>query len=165
MDLLSLALSLSLPMNEGRFTGDARLDVNPVVAVPMDGLPWGAAAITLPGVVLYDDRGLWGPEYDLPSSREMRAHELGHADQQSTLGPAFWLVYLLSAGRAFEPYDSLSTTFGLPSSHQGSPHDMSRTWQPPSDMPRQFPFLRLERKGGTTSIQLLPGYPGIQIQR
>lgn len=166
MDLLSLALSLSLPMNEGRFTGDYSFDINPTFGIPFQqGLPWGAAATTLPGAVLYDARPyVAGTRLDLNSNPEMRAHELTHVDQQAALGPAFWLGYLATGGRAFEPYDPLHTFFGLPSSYHGSEHDMSQTWRPPADMPRDYPLFRIARSGDETRFQLLPGYPGIEIR-
>ena len=163
MDLLRLALSLSLPMEGAEFTGDYSFDVTPTFGVPMaNGLPWGASATTLPGMVLYDDREyLRGTRHHLPSSPELQQHELGHVDQQSALGPAFWLGYALSGGQAFEPYNPLRAFLGPPSSYQERSNDMSRTWMPPPDMPRDFPIFRLKREDDTTSIQFMPGYPGV----
>ena len=158
VDLLSLALSLALPMSGARFTGDYRFDVNPVFGVPYPtGNSWGAAATVLPGMVLHDPQYA-GTQYDIRSNPHLMRHELGHVEQQGALGPGFWLAYALSGGDPFEPYDprNLQNERGRSNVER---HDMRQAWMPPDDMRGQFPLFRVSREGGSTSLQFLPGYP------
>lgn len=166
MDLLSLALSLALPMDGTKFTGDWRMDVNPVFGVPAPTHKWGAAAMALPGAVLYDPRYA-GTDYDIHSNPHLMREELAHTEQQAALGPGFWAAYGATGGRAFEPYDPLHSRFPgvFPNSqpeHRGTgptAHDMGRTWMPEDDERQRYPLFRLEREGDTSRMQLLPGYP------
>ena len=166
MDLLRLAISLGLPMDGAQFTGDWSLDVDPVFGIPFrNGLPWAASATTLPGFVLYDDsdavRDGYGGRNHLPSNPEILRHELEHSDQMGALGPAFWLGYGGTAGRAFEPYDIFN--LGAPNA-SGNPHDFSNAWTAPEEMRGQYPLFRVSRMGGETQFRLLPGYPGVSFE-
>ena len=166
MDLLSLALSLALPMDGAKFTGDWRMDVNPVFGVPAPTHKWGAAATVVPGAVLYDPR-FAGSDYDIHSNPHLMRHELAHAEQQAALGPGFWPAYGLTGGRAFEPYDPLHLRWpgmfaNAQPQYQGAgpdAHDMRRTWMPEPEQRQQFPLFRLEREGETSRMQFMPGYP------
>lgn len=166
MDLLSLALSLALPMDGTRFTGDWRMDVNPVFGVPVPTSDWGAAATVVPGAVLYAPR-YRGTDYDIHSNPHLMRHELAHAEQQAALGPGFWAAYGATGGRAFEPYDPMHAQFPnaftdqRPGTSGVGPeaNDMGRTWMPEGDQRQQFPMFRLERQGETSRMQFMPGYP------
>lgn len=163
MDLLSLALSLALPMDGARFTGDYTLDITPTFGVPVQSLPMDAIATTLPGAVFYvDEPWLRGTEYHLESNPHLLRHELTHVDQQTALGPAFWLAYAATAGRAFEPYDPLARW--LPSSTGNHRHDFSDAWTPPPEMEGNYPLFRIAREGDEHRLQLLPGYPGVNFE-
>jgi hypothetical protein len=166
VDLLGLALSLALPLQGGRFTGDYRLDMNPTFAVQAPTSKWGASATVVPGAVLYDPR-YRGTEYDIFSNPVLMRHELHHVDQQAALGPGFWPAYGLTGGRAFEPYDPVAGF--LPSNpnewdeRRSKDHNMDRTWHPPKEMRNQFPLFRVERAGDSASLSFLPGYPGFRF--
>ncbi|MGM0386104.1 MAG: hypothetical protein ACQERF_09020 [Actinomycetota bacterium] len=161
---MSLALSLALPMDGTKFTGDWRMDVNPVFGVPAPTSKWGAAATTIPGAVLYDPRYA-GSGQDMYSNPHVMRHELAHTEQQAALGPAFWAAYGATGGRAFEPYNP--TEFFGPNVPEGGGrpgsgpdfHDMGRTWMPEDDERQRYPLFRLERQGDTSRMQVLPGYP------
>lgn len=165
MDLLSLALSLSLPLQGGQFTGDYSFDVNPTIGIPFPTGQWGATATTLPGVILHDPEMAklsWGNDIRNP---ELLRHELMHVEQQAALGPAFLPAYLLTAGSAFEPYDPLHEFFGLPSSPNRPTHnDYDQMWMPDESMRGQYPLFRLARDEGRTRLQFMPGYPGVTIE-
>lgn len=167
MDLLSLALSLALPMDGTKFTGDWRMDVNPVFGVPFPTHKWGAAATVVPGAVLYDPR-YEGTDYDIHSNPHLMRHELAHTEQQAALGPAFWAAYAGTGGQAFEPYDprdmfgpnaQADWDAGIVRSEGPSAHDMGRTWMPEDHERQRYPMFRLEREGDTSRMQFMPGYP------
>lgn len=164
MDLLGLALSLSLPMQGGNFTGDYSFDLSPTVGVEAPTGLWGAGATTLPGVVLYDPvegerLNRMGESWD-----EIQRHEMMHVEQQQALGPAFWLAYAMTGGQAFEPHQEFSFA---PASASANIHDTrdvkhidyDRMWMPSEEMRGNYPLFRLAREGGATRLQFLPGYP------
>ena len=163
MDLLRLALSLGLPMDGAKFTGDWTLDIDPTFGVPVSSLPNRASAMTLPGMVLYQDAP-WMEGYrdHLPSDPHLLRHELEHVDQQSALGPAFWLAYAATGGRAFEPYDPLARW--LPSNTGNYDHDFSDVWTAPPEMVGNYPLFRISRRGDETKYQFMPGYPGVNFE-
>jgi hypothetical protein len=171
MDLLALTLSLSLPLSGGTFTGEYALDVTPTVLVEVPLGEWGGgAALTLPGVVLYDPDAVffWGFEHSIENPELIR-HELMHVEQQQALGPAFWVAYVATNGQAFEPREwSEDYRFELNNGgHLMLPgrvqRDYSQMWMPPSGMDGRFPLLRLARENDRTRLQYLPGYPGLII--
>lgn len=161
MDLLSLALSLSLAMDGPKFTGDYTLDASPVFGVATGMLPRNSVAMTLPGVILYRDDPTLPDEFRLKRNPELLRHELEHVAQQSALGPAFWLGYGATAGRAFEPYDIFN--LGAPSSY-GDQHEFRNVWTAPDEMVGNYPLFRVARAGDETRLQLLPGYPGVSFE-
>jgi hypothetical protein len=166
MDLLSLALSLALPMDGAKFTGDWQMDINPVFGVPAPTGNWGAAATVVPGAVLYDPRYA-GSDYDIHSNPHLMRHELAHTEQQAALGPGFWAAYGATGGRAFEPYDPLHWRYpdvfpdAQPEARGHGPeaHDMSRTWMPEPEQRQRYPLFRFERQGDTHRMRFMPGYP------
>lgn len=160
MHLLSLTLALMLPMDGLRFTGDFQLDINPVFAVDARLSQWGAAGTTLPGLVLLDQEGLARLESWGETRTEVIRHELMHTEQQAALGPGFWVAYALTAGRPFEPYDPLEWFVGIAAAPtEYKPNEYGQMWMPEPEERQRYPLLRLARRGGTGSIELLPGYP------
>lgn len=153
-------------MDGAKFTGDWRMDVNPVFGVPAPTHKWGAAATVVPGAVLYDPR-YRGTDYDIYSNPHLMRHELAHTEQQAALGPGFWAAYGATGGRAFEPYDSLHMQFPnafpdqRPEGRGTGPeaHDMSRTWMPEPEQRQQYPLFRAEMEGGVGKLHFMPGYP------
>jgi hypothetical protein len=162
MDLLSLALSLSLPMQGGQFTGDYSFDLTPTIGIHAPTGLWGAGATTLPGVVLYDPAeverlGAAGEGWD-----EIVRHELMHSEQQQALGPAFWLAYTLTGGQAFEPHKEITFVPSTTAAWGMAPRvesDYSRMWMPDDTTRGRYPLFRMAREGGGTRLQFMPGYP------
>jgi hypothetical protein len=151
-------------MDGAKFTGDWRMDVNPVFGVPGPTSEWGAAATVVPGAVLYAPRYA-GTDYDIHSNPHLMRHELAHAEQQAALGPGFWAAYGATGGQAFEPYtpsDFFGPNARRDEARQGNGpdfNDMSRTWMPEEEQRQRYPLFRLERQGDTSRMQLMPGYP------
>lgn len=168
MDLLGLALSLSLPMQGGQFTGDYSVDITPTIGMQAPVGKLGAGAMTLPGVVLKDPEKLRELEEMGQSHDETHMHELMHVEQQQALGPAFWAAYALTGGQSFEPiYESTqwsatpqSTAWGGEQMQHRRDADYSTMWMPPGEMQGNYPLFRIGRERGEgTRLQFMPGYP------
>jgi hypothetical protein len=158
MDLLGLALSLSLPMSGGQFTGDYSFDLSPTVRVDAPTHLWGAAATTFPGVVLTSPEGMEIMERAGVSRDSLMHHEMQHVRQMEALGPAFWAAYALSGGTAFEPHGQASI-FPSASWDMHALDDYSRMWMPDDSTRGRYPLFRMAREGGGTRLQFMPGYP------
>jgi hypothetical protein len=174
MDLLALALSLSLPMSGGQFTGDYSIDISPVIGVDVSLGQWEKFAVALPGVVFRDPEELAKVDRHGETTAEAYRHELMHVEQQQALGPAFWLAYALTGGQAFEPHRTTTTYFeevatpdtGLPiptppmyAMRHRIDNDYSQMWMPDDTTRGSYPLFRMAREGGGTRLQFMPGYP------
>lgn len=165
MTLLSFYIALTFPINNGNFTGDFWLDINPVVGIHMPTWEYNTA-ITFPGVIFYGTQlefrksgDIYYYKHHTQLSENTLRHELAHSRQQAALGSAFWLAYAATIGRPFEPYDSFlhiglaSHPFGVQVFTEDS------VWMPESEMEQTYPLFRLTYEKEFATIEMFPGYP------
>lgn len=76
----------------------------------------------LPHIGYYMSEGIDHGGYRTPE--QVARHEMEHQEHWESLGPAFPISYLLSAGRPFEGY-------------------LDGMWEPPEDLTRQCPAVRI----------------------
>lgn len=149
------AITLTLSVSLSGFTPtSAQLDVDPVFRLSRPPIVSAAAfprqGMALPHLIYVNEGRIPAEIGDAAVTRE----EYLHTRQMSALGPAYFLGYAATAGRAFEPYD--------PWSYDPQSYHHDAMWLPTDEEARRCPLLRL-RVGGGGSASVLPCYELVRL--
>lgn len=151
--LHSIAVTLSVTL-AGFTPTSAQLDVDPVFRLAHPPLVSAAAfprqGMALPHMIFVNEDRIPAEIGSVAVTRE----EILHTRQMSALGPAYFLSYAATAGRAFEPYDPLD--------YDVHEYHHEAMWTPTEEEARRCPLVRL-RIGGGGSASVLPCYEVVRV--
>lgn len=104
--------------------------------------------------------GYWYDPDHFATDPTYHQEELAHIRQWEALGPFFPLAYIATLGEPFEPYPTRNLIAISATQEHHEWFNLNQMWQPPADMQRAFPQLRITWGGQDTRPQatILTGY-------